>query len=69
MEGSLLAKLHILRCLEIADSIAGPVEVSQTFYNRYHTYDATYSVVSHLGVRCNVVCHTFAAVVVCCISY
>ena len=35
MEGSLLANLHILRCFEKADSIAGLSEVSQTFYNRY----------------------------------
>ena len=41
MEGSLLANLHMLRCLETADSIAGPLEVSQTFYNccyRYHSH-------------------------------
>ena len=50
MEGSLLANLHMLRCLETADSIAGPLEVSQTFYNRYHSH--LLAVVSHLGVRC-----------------
>ena len=38
MEGSLLANLHILRCFEKADSIAGLSEVSQTFYNRYYIY-------------------------------